>query len=116
MSCRLSAFCFFEFLGQYLPDPDAESGRQFKSLLVGQQDKHIVRAVQQNRALAALLQVGLKQTPYAWRHVVIEIIRDLPANLFAPQGDHGCAFPDPRCLTQERETKKSRAMSRARNS
>jgi hypothetical protein len=44
--------------------------------------------------------------PYDVRdQVVIEIIRDLPANLFATEGDHGCAFPSPRCLAHERETK-----------
>ena len=46
-----------------------------------------------------------KQAPHVWRYVVIEIIRDLPANLFATQGDHGSTFPTPRCLAHERETK-----------
>jgi hypothetical protein len=69
-----SAFSFLEFLSQHLPDTAAESGRQLESLLVGKQDKHIVRAVQQHRTLAALLQVSLKQAAHPWRHVIIKIV------------------------------------------
>jgi hypothetical protein len=32
---RQSALCFVEFLGQHLPDAEAEAGWQFESLLVG---------------------------------------------------------------------------------
>ena len=55
--------------------------------------------LQQHRALAALLQMGLKQTPYAWRHVVIEMIRDLPATSSATRA---AAYPRKRLLPAAR--------------
>ena len=105
--CLLSTqfFVLFELVCQHVPNAQTKACGQLETSFVGQQDEHIVCAIQQHRTLATLFQMHFEQAPHPCRHVVIEIIRNFPADFCTTERDHGRAFPTAGCPDHERDTK-----------